>query len=178
MLQSVDARYGIGKVIRLDEMLAKFDGYVASGRAAPNAAPAAASLQVSSWTAMAVDASKRAVNLVASGDEPAWVAHVEQWPVAVELDLGGERLAITGIELDGAIEEVAMLPASIEILISSTADGKRWRSVAGGSVDFIDGKADFALAPTWARRIRLVFAASAGDPERISLRRVRVLLAD
>jgi len=177
MLQSIDARNGIGKVIRLDQMLEKFDRYVAGRREDQASAAVAGSLQVSNWTAMPVDSASRALNLVASGDEPPWKARVESWPVEVEIDLGGERLAVAGVELDGVVDDPAMLPTSVEILISATSDGRRWRSVAGGSIEYVGGQAVFKLAPTWARRIRLVFSANAGTPGLIALRRIRVLLA-
>ena len=177
MLLSVDARFGMGKVIRLDAMLAKVDDHLVE-LAASAATSEAEGLTVSRWTAMAVDDAHRAVNLVARDESAGWRARVEQWPAVVEFDLGGRRVAVSGITLDGRVDEPAALPAELELQISSTTDGERWRSVAGGPVTFLDGRASIAVAPTWARRIRLVLSRSVADPDHIALRRVQVLLSD
>ena len=177
MLLSVDPRFGVGKVIRLDTMLEKFDRHISGGQAGKGAAADAGTLTVTDWSAIAVSPEHRAANLVAHDDALPWIAQVEQWPVALELSLGEERVAIAGVELDGTVEDPSSLPATVEILVSSTADGQRWRSLVGGAINFVDHKAVFRLAPTWARRIRLVFGSSPGVAQ-ITLRRVRVLLAE
>ncbi|MGI9328831.1 MAG: discoidin domain-containing protein [Pseudomonadales bacterium] len=178
MLLSVDARHGVGKVIRLDAMLRKFDKHMISLARAPLATAvtdAAASVQVTDWDALPSGSDFRPSNLVATGNEPPWIAQVQQWPTILEFSLGDERVALTGVELDGSVEDAGSLPGSIEILISSTTQGSRWRSVAGGNINFAAGKALFSLAPSWARRVRLVFGSSVNGHS-IALRRVRILV--
>jgi hypothetical protein len=187
MLLRVDSRFGVGKVMRLDALLEKVDAFVAGATAAvatgtretgaaepiPSAAGA-----ITSWSALPVDAQHRAHNLVASGDEPAWIANVERWPVELEMDLPGDRSAIAGIELDGRnVADPGQLPAGAEILLSVTQDGRRWRSVAGGNLEFADGIARFQIAPSWARQVKLVISGAQDGGSVIALGRLRIIPA-
>ncbi len=191
MLLSVDARFGVGKVIRLDAMFDKIDRFVSGGSAAPVSALASgrapttaaprtdAGGAITSWSALPVDAAHRAGNLVADDESPAWIANVERWPVDIEMDLSGDRVAIAGVELDGRIvPDTGSLPATVELMISSTESGRRWRSVFGGDVVFVDGAARISIAPSWARHIRLVVRSAANGGDTVALGRLRVIAAD
>lgn len=189
MLLSVRPRFGVGKVIRFDRMFAKIDRFVAGG-AAPRPAPANAIADpaaapvsavdgaITSWSAMPVDAANRAGNLVTDGNAPEWIARADQWPVVIEMDVPGDRVAISAIELDGSgVANQGALPASVELMVSATAEGRRWRSVAGGPVSYTDGVARIAFAPSWARQVRLVINAAADGGNTVALRRLRVIPA-
>jgi len=193
MLLSVNARFGVGKVIRFDRMFDKIDSFVAGNRgnaplsastSQPMAAPPRESLTstdgaITSWSAMPVDAQHRATNLVATDDSPEWIAKVDQWPVVIEMDVAGERVAISGIELDGTgVADNGTLPATVELMVSATATGRRWRSVSGGPISFRDGVSRITIAPSWARQIRLVISASADGGNTVALRRLRVIPAN
>lgn len=185
MLLSVDSRFGVGKVIRLDRLLEKVERRLGDsaplapaaavrGATAPVAADAGAA--ITGWSALPVDATHRAANLVASDDAPPWIADVDAWPVEIELELLGGRTTITGIELDGrGIEDPGVLPAVVEIMISATGEGRRWRSVAGGPIAFEDGVARVSIAPSWARHVRLAISAPADGGRRVGLGRLRVI---
>ncbi|WP_200251269.1 discoidin domain-containing protein [Thiococcus pfennigii] len=185
MLLSVDSRFGVGKVIRLDRLLEKVERRLGDsaplapaaavrGATAPVAADAGAA--ITGWSALPVDATHRAANLVASDDAPPWIADVDAWPVEIELELLGGRTTITGIELDGrGIEDPGVLPAVVEIMISATGEGRRWRSVAGGPIAFEDGVARVSIAPSWARHVRLTISAPADGGRRVGLGRLRVI---
>jgi hypothetical protein len=183
MLLSVDGRFGVGKVLRLDALLDKVDSLVAIGPRAGDADqdsarpdPAGA---VTGWSALPIDAAHRAANLLATDDAPAWMAAVDGWPIAVELDLPGERMIIAGVELDGkGIDDTGLLPATVEVMVSGTEAGRRWRSVWGGAITFDDGIATFRFAPSWARHLKLVISATAGGDRTVALRRVRAIPAD
>lgn len=184
MLLSVDPRFGAGKVIRLDAMLDKVDRHLASGtdpgRPLQQAVAAAREpgSTVTQWTAVAAGAEHRAANLVATDDSPPWIANVSDWPVEIELELPGGRQAIGGIALDGTgIEDAGMLPATVELLISSTEDGRRWRSVAGGPVPYSDGRALFAFAPSWVRHVKLVIRETGNGANTVALRRLELIPA-
>lgn len=192
MLLSVDARYGVGKVIRMDAMLAKFDEFVRS-RSSPVVPASAATtgfeatgaqtvagqpLTLLSWNALAASASHRPINLLALDEAPGWRASVESWPVILEFGLGEERMAIRGLRLEAGAEEPAILPATVEIFVSATEGRDRWRSLYGGGLTFESGVAEVLTAPTWARKIRLVIGASAGEPGAVGFGRLRVLAAD
>ena len=191
MLLSVDARFGVGKVIRLDKMFEKVDRFVSGGGAIAASTPASAptmpavksqperSGSITSWSALPIDAKHRAVNLVAYDDSPPWIANVDAWPVDIEMDLPGDRIAIVGIELDGrGVENVGTLPAMVELMVSGSADGRRWRSVSGGAVVFDDGVATIRIAPSWARHVRLIISSAADGGKTVALARLRVIPAD
>ncbi|MBT8090348.1 MAG: discoidin domain-containing protein [Gammaproteobacteria bacterium] len=191
MLLSVNARFGVGKVIRLDKMFEKVDRFVSGGAAiaAPTkaATPTTPTVKsqpqrsgsITSWSALPIDAGHRAVNLVADDDSPPWIANVDAWPVDIEMDLPGDRIAIAGIELDGrGVADAGTLPATIELMVSGSESGRRWRSVSGGAIVFEDGIATIAIAPSWARHIRLVISSAADGGKTVALARLRVIPAN
>jgi hypothetical protein len=191
MLLSVDGRFGVGKVIRLDAMLHKIDGYIAHATAMPASAddlqPSTTSTTampgvagtITSWSAMPLDAEHRAANLVAPDDSREWIASVDRWPVVIEMELSEGRAPIAGVELDAKeITDRGSLPATIELMVSNTESGRRWRSVWGGAITFVDDVARIAVAPSWARHVRLVVSESAAGGNTLALRRFRVLPAD
>lgn len=190
MLLSVNARFGVGKVIRLDKMFEKVDRFVSGGSAIAASTRAEAptmptvksqpdkSGAITSWSALPIDAGHRAVNLVANDDSPPWIANVDTWPVDIEMDLQGDRIAIAGIELDGrGVTDVGTLPATVELMVSGSESGRRWRSVSGGALTFEDGVATIAIAPSWARHIRLVISSAANGGKTVALARLRVIPA-
>lgn len=193
MLLSVNARFGVGKVIRFDKMFDKIDAFVAGGnsstaasaQAARSAAtvaadsPAEASGEITSWSAMPISAEHRASNLVATDSSPEWVAQIDEWPVVIEMDVPGDRVAIVGVELDGTgIADAGTLPATVELMVSATESGRRWRSVSGGTVTYSEGIAHIRIAPSWARQVRLVISDTAGGGNTLALRRLRIVPAD
>jgi hypothetical protein len=188
MLLSVDARFGVGKVIRFDRMFDKIDTFFAGGSDTTTGAPATGSVAtattgasgaITSWSAMPIDAQHRAGNLVATDDAPEWIAEIDRWPVVIEMDVPGERVAIAGVELDGTgIADAGTLPATVELMVSATESGRRWRSVSGGAVSYTDGVARIQVAPSWARHVRLVISSTAGGGNTVSLRRLRVIPAN
>ncbi len=191
MLLSVNPRFGVGKVIRLDKMFEKVDGFVSGGTSTPASMPASVSTKrdsatqpgesgaITSWSALPVDAQHRAVNLVAGDDSPPWIAKVDAWPVDIEMDLPGDRIAIAGIELDGrGVPDSGALPATVELMVSGSETGRRWRSVSGGPIEFEDGVATIAIAPSWARHIRLVISSASNGGKIVALARLRVIPAN
>lgn len=183
MLLSVNARHGVGKILRFDAALTRVDAFLAAAEAAapagrhgpPAPGTGAAAPRVIGWTALPVDARHRAENLVATGDAPPWIARPERWPAEIELELrDGDKLAIAGVELDGTrVPDPEALPRQLELLVSVSESGRRWRSVWSGELLFHDGRAGVALAPQWARQLLLRFhGGSAGAT--LALRRVRV----
>lgn len=191
MLLSVNARFGVGKVIRLDRMFEKVDSFVSgdSAGAVSTAAmvptkPAVTSQPdksgaITSWSALPIDAEHRAGNLVANDTSPPWIASVDAWPVDIEMDLPGDRIAIVGIELDGrGVADSGTLPAMVELMVSGSESGRRWRSVSGGAINFDDGVATIRIAPSWARHIRLVINSAADGGNTVALARLRVIPAD
>lgn len=191
MLLSVNARFGVGKVIRLDKMFEKVDRFVSGGSARPAptvaSAPARPAVKsqpeksgaITSWSALPVDAQHRAGNLVANDESPPWIADVDAWPVEIEMDLPGDRIAIAGIELDGrGVVDSGTLPATVELMVSGSESGRRWRSVSGGAIVFDDGVATIAIAPSWARHIRLVISSAVDGGKTVALARLRVIPAN
>lgn len=187
MLLSVNARFGVGKVIRLDRLLEKVEREVAGGSAAPASGASGGAAgkrgsgrdgEVIGWSVLPTDGRHRAANLTATGDAPPWSARVEQWPVTIDIDLPGERVALAGFELDGRdVAEPGQLPAGVELLLSATEDRRRWRSVTGTTLQFEEGIAMLQFAPAWARHARFVFTGAADGGDVIALGRIRALKA-
>jgi hypothetical protein len=178
MLLSVDSRFGVGKVMRLDVMLNKVLKYQAGKAASASGIGATASgdrqrstaaadstqngrpdqPRVVAWNVMPLDPEHRAVNLFADEGGHAWVAWVPEWPATIDIDLPGDQQAINGIEFDGTdIPYAALLPDSIEILINSNADQAQWKSITFGSAEFEAGKAVFYFAPVYADKLQIRF---------------------
>ncbi len=193
MLLSVNARFGVGKVIRFDKMFDKIDTFVAGAATGPassapttrsasavtSTSPVEASGTITSWSAMPIDAQHRASNLVATDDSPEWIARIDEWPVVIEMDVPGDRVAIAGVELDGSgIADADTLPATVELMVSATESGRRWRSVSGGAVSYTDGVARIQAAPSWARQVRLVISNTVGGGDTVALRRLRIIPAN
>ncbi len=192
MLLSVDARFGVGKVIRLDAMLAKFDGHI-RGRSVPDQPDSTSvsqsfgeggaetvpgqRLQLLSWSALPATEAERPLNLLSLGEAPGWRANVDTWPVILEFGLGEERMAIRGIRFEAGAVDPSLLPASMEVFVSATEGRDRWRSVFGGGLTFTDGVAELVMAPTWVRKLRVEISAS-GNQSQVALYRLRVLPAD
>ena len=116
MLLAVNARHGVGKVLRFDALLERAESYMAKrkrtaapgkanpvpGKTAIDLAAAANGGSVSGWNTLPVDADHRPANLVGAETALHWRAKVENWPAEIELDLAGEKVIISRIELDGA----------------------------------------------------------------------------
>lgn len=188
MLLSVHARHGVGKVLRFDRLLERIEQHLAQRSDAENGparGPSNASQDlaarvsggsVSGWDSVAVDAEHRPRNLIEEDTITYWRASVSRWPTELEFDLAGDKTVITRIVLDGSgVSSVDELPQRIEILASTPRDARRWRSLLSREVSFdAEGRAVFQVAPTWARHVRLVFAASRAQGDKLSLSRVHI----
>jgi hypothetical protein len=175
MLLSVHARYGVGRVLRLDAMLERVEAFLAGLEPAAEArAPATAGGRVVAWSASPVDAEHRAANLLDAGDAPGWRVHVEAWPVEVEMALAGEkRVALAGVELDAGDVPPEERPAQVEVLVAASRERPRWRSVWSGAPAWEDARATLSWAPTWARAVRLRFHPAESGARVLGLNRVR-----
>ena len=190
MLLSVSARHGVGKVLRFDQLLARAESHMAKsvrngsgGEDRPASAKAGLDLvaaanggSVSGWNTLPVDADHRPANLIAGETAPPWRAKVEHWPAEIELDLAGEKVIISRIELDGRdIASADELPGRVEIFVNVSESERRWRSLLSREAEFNDsGIAVFPIAPTWARQLKISIGNSRGAGHTTSLRRVRV----
>jgi hypothetical protein len=188
MLLSVNSRHGVGKVLRLDTVLSRAEDYMGergadrpaatgeSAAASSDLAAAASGGSVSGWNTLPVDAEHRPANLVMADPAAPWLARVENWPAEIELDLAGDKVVISRIELDGrGLPDPDELPGRVELLVNVSSGEPRWRSLLSREADFgKDGIATFSFAPTWARQVRIVMGSNRGGTDRIGLRRIRV----
>ncbi len=184
MLLSVEKR--VGKVLRLDRMLSRAEAHLASAAGQPAVAPSGSSEndlaaaanggRVTGWSAMPVDESHRAGNLIADDTAAPWRARVERWPVEIELDLAGEKVVISRIELDGrGVENTDELPQHVEISVNVSSGKKRWRSMISRAVEFdANSVAAFVFAPTYARQVKISIGSNRDGGNVASLRRIRV----
>lgn len=190
MLLAVNAKYGVGKVLRFDRLLQQAENHMASrtrealpddkagagtGHEVTDLAAAANGGSVVGWNSLPVDSKHRPLNLLGPETAPPWRARVEQWPAEIDVDLAGEKVVISKIELDAGGVPKAERPARVEILINTSSDETRWRSLLGRKAKFDDNSiASFAFAPTWARQVRIAIGASQGGTDIVSLRRLRI----
>ena len=104
-----------------------------------------------------------------------WHTRVEHWPVEVDLDLAGGKVAISHIELDASDIPEPERPGWVEIIINTSSEDPRWRSLLGRTADYDDkGRAVFTFAPTWARQVRIRIGDARAATDSVSLRRIHV----
>jgi len=190
MLLSVNARHGVGKILRFDALLSRAEAHLAgdarpdtavssadtTGAAHGDLAAAANGGSITGWNTLPVDAEHRAANLVGSDTAPFWRTRVEAWPAEVEVDLAGEKVVINRIELDGnGIPDPGELPNRVEIFVNVGSGEKSWRSLLSREAEYdAKGVAVFTLAPTWARQVKIAVGDSRVSPGTTSLRRIRI----
>lgn len=182
MLLSVNARSGIGTVVRIDTLMAKVDAHLmnpappAHAAPTPSAAVPATGPRVLAWSALPIDEAHRAANLTAGADAPAWASVPERWPVTIDLQAGEGLVTISGLVLDGrGVDDAGQLPAHVEVFINPSGDARAWRAVTSLALDYRDGVARIALAPLRTRLLRLSFSATMDGGEVISLGRISLL---
>jgi len=190
MLLSVNARHGVGKILRFDALLSRAEAHLAgAARPAAGVQPVTTSAaargdlaasanggKVTGWNTLPVDAEHRAANLLGGAAAPYWRSRVETWPVEVEVDLAGEKVVINRIELDGnGVPDPGELPKRVEIFVNVSSEGKKWRSLLSREAQYdANGVAVFTLAPTWARQVKIAIGNSRSGGTTTSLRRVRI----
>ena len=182
MLLSVDARYGIGKVARIDNLMAKVDAHLMSRPAAAAAGkPATAkatrgglSPQVIAWSALPVDESRRAANLTAAGEALSWASQPTKWPLSLDLQAGDGVVVVSGVTLDGRGVDAGQLPAQVEIYANLSGEPRGWRSVTSEKLIYKDGVSQVRFAPLRARLVRLNFSGTVDGGNVIALRRVEL----
>lgn len=185
MLLSV--KKGVGKVLRFDRMLASAEAHLTtrrgrnaaqapSGSAQGDLAAAVNGGRVTGWNAIPVDESHRAANLIADANAGPWRARAEHWPVEVELDLAGDKVVISRIELDGSgIENASELPQRVEIFVNVNSNQRRWRSLISREVEFdANNLAVFVFAPTYARQVKIAIGNNNAASNVMSLRRIHI----
>ncbi|MEA2093219.1 MAG: hypothetical protein U9P11_01495 [Pseudomonadota bacterium] len=190
MLLSVSSKYGVGKVLRFDKLLVRAENHMAKrlragssdadkpamGLAGLDLAAAANGGSVSGWNTLPVDADHRPANLIANETAPPWRANVDHWPAEIELNLAGDKVIISRIELDGRdIPSAEELPGRVEIFVNVSSGERRWRSLLSREAEFdASGIAVFPIAPTWARQVKISIGNSRGANHVTSLRRIHV----
>jgi hypothetical protein len=190
MLLSVNARHGVGKILRFDALLSRAEEHLAdaaqaqptmqpattTGAARADLAAAANGGRITGWNTLPVDAEHRAANLIGSTAAPYWRSRTETWPVEVAVDLAGEKVVINRIELDGSgVPDPGELPKRVEIFVNVSSEGENWRSLVAREAQYdASDVAVFTLAPTWARQVKIAIGDSRDSVDTTSLRRVRI----
>ena len=187
MLLSVDARYGIGKVARIDSLMAKVDAHlrsmpVTNPADAPGAptrpeklAKSALNPRVVAWSALPLEDNRRAANLTAADDAPPWASQPTTWPVSIDLQAGEGVVVVSGVVLDGrGVADPGQLPGHVEIFINLSGEPRGWRAVTSERLNYKDGVAQVRFAPLRARLLRLNFSGASNGGRVIALRRLEL----
>lgn len=182
MLLSVDARYGIGKVARIDSLMAKVDAHLmgqptkaASVRPANVKSPKSGlSPRVVGWNTLPLDDSRRAPNLTAADKSLGWASQASSWPATIDLQAGDGVVVVSGVTLDGHGIDPGQLPGQVEIFVNVSGEPRGWRSVTSEKPAYADGVAQIRFAPLRARLVRLNFTGTGNGGKLIALRRVEL----
>jgi len=183
MLLSVDARHGIGKVARIDSLMAKVDAHLMSLPAASGSSAAARaplvntgkpglSPRVVGWSALPLDDNRRAANLTAAGDALSWASQPMTWPVTIDVAAGDGVVVVSGVTLDGRGVDAGHLPAQVEIYVNLSGEPRGWRAVTSEKLTYKDSMSQVRFAPLRARTVRLSFSGTVDGGKIIALRRV------
>ena len=180
MLLSVNARSGIGTVMRTDALLGKVEAQLRKPAtfAAPVAtsAPSAAAQALSNtatragnsgvWSVVAWDidpvgSAHIAANLTAVGIDGYWSAQAPDWPVAIELGGPDSVILVQGVAFQSASGiDPAQLPGHVQVLTTVDAERPAWRVAGSSRLAYLDGIARIAFPPARAPFMRIEFFAT------------------
>lgn len=188
MLLSVNARSGVGTVVRIDALMSKVDAHLmkqsdskprppkpVSTPSTPtrHASAPGPGLRVLAWNALPIDETRRTANLTAEDDAPAWASQPTNWPVTIDLQAGDGLVTVSGVLLDGRkVATPGQLPAWVEVFINPSGEPGAWRLLTSTAVTYRDGVGQVDLAPVRTRLLRLSFGATINGGRTISLGRV------
>jgi len=188
MLLSVNARSGVGTVVRIDALMSKVDAHLmgmsdsqphppkvepTTSTSTRHASTPAPGLRVLAWSALPIDEARRTANLTAEDDAPAWASQPTNWPVTIDLQAGEQLVTLSGLLLDGRnVADPGQLPAWVEIFINPSGEPGAWRLITSTAVTYLDGVGQIDLAPLRTRLLRLSFGATVNGGRVISLGRV------
>lgn len=178
MLLSVDARAGVGKVMRVDALLNKVQAHLSGiplARVTSAVVPTGV-WRISGWNADPVGAAHTTSVLTKPGTDGFWSAHVSDWPAVLELD-GPQRVrAVRGFEFyAGAEVNPKLLPAQVQVLASVTTDRSAWRSVGTATLTYRENRAQIDFLPVRALKLRIEVFSSQGAEDAVALGRLRVI---
>ncbi|KAA0911502.1 hypothetical protein [Pusillimonas sp. ANT_WB101] len=200
MLVSVNARSGVGTVVRQDFLMSKVDAFLRNETATRSERNANASqareaesntelpaeakeigaqsnamLEIKAWSNPPTDDAFRAQNLYAQGNDGLWRVAPDEWPLTLDFSLGAKSTVVSGIVLDGRGLPGNELPGRVEILIKPTPVTRTWTSVISVAPAYQDGVATIHFAPRRAQMIRVSIASTTDTADAVSLRRLKVL---
>lgn len=178
MLLSVDARAGVGKVMRVDALLGKVESHLREIRSS-GLAPAAESAgiwKISGWNVDSTGVAHAIATLRKPGTDGFWSAHVASWPAAIELGGPQSVRAVQGVEFFAGPElNPALLPAQVQIMTSTKPGNSAWRSAATETLTYRDGVARIDFLPVRALKIRIEIYSSQDAENAVAMSRLRVI---
>jgi len=178
-LLSVGARDGLGKALRVDDLLGRVSAHMRQrGGAAPNAQTARCSScwKVTSWSAQAAGPEYSATNLTLDRPNPGWRVKPLSWPLTIELlSANGEIVTFEGVTLTGSAPQPGHHSSlRYQLLVSSSETGNDWRPIKNGGLD-LSAPAQISFLPTRSRRLRVeLFRDSSGQSEWVHLKSLNV----
>ncbi len=178
MLLSVDARAGVGKVMRVDALLDKVESRlheIRSVRAMP-AEVSAGVWKISGWNVDSTGVAHTTAALTKAGTDGFWSAYVPEWPAVLELDGPQSVRAVRGVEFfAGSDLATGLLPARVQVLTSIKPDNSAWRSVTTETLTYRNGMARIDFLPVRALKLRIEIYSSQDAEDTVALGRLRVI---
>ncbi|WP_417545116.1 hypothetical protein [Marinobacter sp.] len=178
MLLSVDARAGVGKVMRVDTLLDKVEARLHEIRTVQTkpAAVRSGMWKISGWNVDSTGVSHTTATLTEPGTDGFWSAHVPAWPAVLELDGPQSIRAVRGVEFTSSPEvDAKLLPAQVQVLTSIKPGSSAWRSVATEILTYHDGRARIDFLPVRALKLRIEIYSSQDAGDAVALGRLQVI---
>ena len=181
MLLSVNARSGVGTILRQDALIRKVEAFLRQDKQARAAPPAAtaqrhAFLKLVGWDAPPEGAVSPDAIVSGEGDGYWRVAYPGK-PVTLDFELSTPGRVWSGVRIDARDVPGDERPEVVELLMAAGANPSSWMSVKTSGLEYIDDVAQVSVAPRKGASLRLRLARKAQQDSgtHLGVRRIEVL---
>ncbi len=177
MLLSVNARTGVGTVMRVDRLLRQVESHLRTPpmAASPASVESAGGWEVTGWNADPSASTSSARWLLEDAPGYAWQARATSWPVVLEFTHPAGVRMVRGLQLvEDASAGEARRPARIQVFVSVAAGTPQWRSLSTNLLSYENGMATVQFPSMRARQVRIEIYRIT-DTDSLALRKLRIL---
>lgn len=181
MLLSVNARSGVGTILRQDALIRKVEAFLRQDRQPKVALPAVIAqqqtfLKLVGWDALPVGAVSPDAVVTGEGDAYWRVAYPGK-QVSLDFELRTPGRVWSGVRINVRDVPVQERPDVVELLMAAGADPSSWMSIKTSRLEYTDDVAQVAVAPrkgAWLR-LRLSRKIQNDGGAHLGVRRIEVL---